>query len=339
MAATTHHKRDVLLVGSVPLADAHAVFTTASHILGDRLSRIPDGETGVRTNWIGWQVGVFMQNPQLEPVTQEKRYDGLPQFQLKPGIAPEELTFANLGYADAAIASYTVFRQLQEAGEIGAATKFQVSLPTPLAPLNRCITVASQAAVEPAYEARMLEELAMICAHIPHNHLAIQWDIAIEMAIIEGVWPTFFEDVFEGCISRIAHLSAQVPDGVELGYHLCYGDAMHQHFVQPADTTNLVRVANAISERVTRQIAWIHMPVPRERSDDAYFAPLAGLHLHPETTLFLGVVHLTDGIAGTEARIAAAARAVPDFGIATECGFGRRPPETVVALLDIHNAV
>jgi hypothetical protein len=28
-----------------------------------------------------------------------------------------------------------------------------------------------------------------------------------------------------------------------------------------------------------------------------------------------------------------------DFGIATECGFGRRPPETVPELLALHRAV
>lgn len=45
----------VHLVGSVPLANAEEVFRTTSSILGGRLRRIPDGETGVRSNWIGWQ--------------------------------------------------------------------------------------------------------------------------------------------------------------------------------------------------------------------------------------------------------------------------------------------
>jgi hypothetical protein len=30
---------------------------------------------------------------------------------------------------------------------------------------------------------------------------------------------------------------------------------------------------------------------------------------------------------------------VTDFGIATECGFGRRPPETVPGLIDLHREV
>jgi hypothetical protein len=32
-------------------------------------------------------------------------------------------------------------------------------------------------------------------------------------------------------------------------------------------------------------------------------------------------------------------KAVPAFGISTECGLGRRPPETVPGLLDLHAAV
>jgi hypothetical protein len=34
--------------------------------------------------------------------------------------------------------------------------------------------------------------------------------------------------------------------------------------------------------------------------------------------------------------MATASRVRPDFGIAAECGFGRRAPETVRRLLEIH---
>ena len=81
------------------------------------------------------------------------------------------------------------------------------------------------------------------------------------------------------------------------------------------------------------------MPVPRDRSDDAYFAPLKNLRLRPETELCLGLVHHTDGIDGTKKRLATARRHVQTFSIATECGFGRRRPETIPELLRIHAAV
>ena len=78
------------------------------------------------------------------------------------------------------------------------------------------------------------------------------------------------------------------------------------------------------------------MPVPRDRTDDAYYAPLKKLALHSTTRLILGLVHYTDGVAGSRKRIVAAERHVKDFDIATECGFGRRDPSTIAELLRIH---
>jgi hypothetical protein len=79
--------------------------------------------------------------------------------------------------------------------------------------------------------------------------------------------------------------------------------------------------------------------VPRERVDEQYYRPLAQLSLERDTMLYLGLLHLSDGIDGAQRRIAAARRHVGSFGVATECGFGRRAPETVAALLDLHAAV
>jgi hypothetical protein len=98
-----------------------------------------------------------------------------------------------------------------------------------------------------------------------------------------------------------------------------------------------VELANALCKTIQRPIAYIHMPVPIDRSDDAYFAPLADLKLQAGTELFLGCVHAADGVAGTRKRIAAAKRYAPTFGIATECGMGRcKTPEVVADLLQIH---
>ena len=58
--------RHVHLVGSVPLADTETVFRTVSAALGPRLKRIPDGETGERSDWIAHLEAVFASNPALE---------------------------------------------------------------------------------------------------------------------------------------------------------------------------------------------------------------------------------------------------------------------------------
>ena len=36
-------------------------------------------------------------------------------------------------------------------------------------------------------------------------------------------------------VERLVRLGHRVPTDIELGYHLCYGDAGHQHFVEPED--------------------------------------------------------------------------------------------------------
>jgi hypothetical protein len=194
----------------------------------------------------------------------------------------------------------------------------------------------SRAAVEPAYEAQLLAELERVCGGIPHDQLAIQWDTAVEFGILEGIFPAHLTDPRRDIVERLVRLGERVPEAVELGYHRCYGDSGHRHFTQPKDTDLLVSVANAACAGLGRRVDWIHLPVPRERDDAAYFAPLQGLALHAGTDLYLGLVHYTDGLEGTRRRMATAAQVVEDFGIGTECGLGRRPAETVVPLLRLH---
>jgi len=334
---TTTRPRGVLLVGSVPLGSAEQVFRTASSILGDRLRRIPDGETGERTNWIGWQINVFANQPEFEMVPPgPNEYAAQPRARLRQRAGERAIAFGPLGYADAARASYEVFKHLRHEGAIPSGCRFQVSLPTPLAPISAFVTFEDQAVVEAPYEARLLSELDEILAAIPHDELAIQWDVAVEVALWERAWPSHFDNLEAGIIERLVRLGNQVPSDVELGYHLCYGDYQHQHFKQPTDTANLVAIANQIVASVARRIDWMHMPVPRGRTDVAYFAPLRDLKLHPETELYLGLVHFTDGAAGTRRRISAAQQVIEQFGVATECGLGRRPAETIPDLLRIH---
>jgi len=325
----------VHLVGSVPLADAETVFHTIAGAFGRHVAGIPDGETGARKDWIAWQYSVLAATPGLAPVPVGDR--GYLRRQLVRLVERRAPTFGPLGYADAAIASFAVFDRLQTEGIIPLDVRFQVSLPTPLAPVTVFVDLPDRALVEPAYEARMLAELAQITAAIPHDRLAIQWDVAAEVGLVEHAWPAHFGELEAGVVGRLARLGAAVPPAVSLGYHLCYGDFGHHHFTTPADASTLVRLANAIASRVDHRIHWIHMPIPRDWTTAAPFAPLASLELR-DTQLFLGVVHATDGLAGARARVALAADA-PPFGVATECGWGRRNPDTIARLVALHAAL
>ena len=329
------------LVGSVPLRDATEVFRTASALLGGHLRRVSDGETGPRADWIHWQSSIFREHPHFESAVpgDAVAYSTGASVRLRPGAVAADLVFPALGYARVATESFAEFTRLKRAGALAPWLRFQVSLPTPLAPVTWFVAPADQAAVEPAYERALRAEIDAIAAVIPRTELAIQWDVAVEFALLEGLRSAHFADVEQGIIERLVRLGDHVPAGVELGYHLCYGDAGHKHFTEPEDSSKLVRIANAVSAGVRRRIDWIHLPVPRARADAAYFAPLAARKLQPHTMLYLGLVHITDRVAGADERIRAARQFLPVFGIGTECGMGRRPPDTIPDLLRLHAAI
>lgn len=328
-----------LLVGSVPLANSEQVMRSAGEALGDRLRRLPDGETGPRSDWIVWQYPVLSSRPEFEVCPPgDHPYRSLPRLRLRDGVDASAVRFEDLGYADAARSSYRVFSRLKRDGVIPAHCRFQVSLPTPLAPIGAFIAAEHQAAIEPIYEHRLLEEVATILAEIPHDQLALQWDTNSEFVMLEGFLPTWFDDVLAGVVERLLRLARAVPADVQLGFHLCHSHE-GRHSYRPQDATKLVEVANALSSSMGRPLDWLHVPVPCESVDVAYFEKLGQLRLRPETELYLGVVHLADGTAGARARITAATRHIDGFGVATECGWGRYATDEVDRLLDIHRQI
>ncbi len=332
----------VHLVGSVPLPTVDAVFRAVCGGLGDRLPRVPDGETGSRGDFIGWQADLLLGHPQFEPTGEIGHYNPKPLSRLRPGVDPAEIRFTDLGYASAALDSYRTFERLAEHGVIPATARFQVCLPTPTAPVGAWVVPDDRAAVLPAYTARMRQEVAEIAAVVPPERLAVQWDVAAEIVQLDARFAErgpVRDAKLDEFVEVIAAMIDAVPAGVEAGVHLCYGDFDHKHGIEPVDMGTLVDVSNAIAARVDHELAWMHLPVPRDRSDAAYFAPLRDLRLAPATELYLGLVHLTDGLDGARARIETARRVVDAFGISTECGWGRRDPASIPALIDLHEQV
>jgi hypothetical protein len=162
--------------------------------------------------------------------------------------------------------------------------------------------------------------------------------MCLEMLMFDGRLPGVKWDP-EKDPDRIHHLTSGVPADVHLGMHLCYGDSDGKHAIEPVDTQKMVELANLITKVATRPLQWIHMPVPIARDDEAFFAPLQNLKLHPQTELFLGLIHHADGPEGARRRIAAAEKFVSRFGVATECGIGRMlTPDQIVSLFHTHVA-
>jgi hypothetical protein len=339
---------NVYLVGSVPMANPEQVFEAVSAALGHRIKRIPDGETGERGDWITWLEPIFANSPALEKSGEFFRVHatgtGRERYGLKPGCRPEDVRFDNLRYAEFAIESYGAFRRLKEAGRIPPATKFQVDLVPAHSVIWLYLVDALHAPIDPIYNEAVKREIDKIAAAIPHRELAIQFDVASAVfARLErnesssyGRTKTEMQEKFSNIVIDLGN---RVPADIDLLYHLCYGDSNHKHVVEPTDMADMVEFTNRVCRQIARPVQLIHMPVPRDRADDAYFEPLRNLKLRPETELCLGLVHYTDGLEGAKKRLAAARRYVKEFAIGTECGFGRRDPKTIPELLRIHAQV
>ncbi|KAE8307807.1 hypothetical protein BDV41DRAFT_568781 [Aspergillus transmontanensis] len=286
----------VHLVGSIPLSDTEQVFRQIPAALPSRLYSIPDGEPGVRQNYIATR-----RPPRLT-------HESVALFQ----------------YDGAALDSYKRIVELRDQGIIPPG-------------------------LEPFYERRILDSLNVILTGIPAHDLAVQRDLPFEVIDLEyerdrlpNDFPFMphFAPVKQGVLDRIQHLCAGIPGEVDIGFHLCYGDLEGKHLIEPEDLGLLVEFANSIVKAIRpRAVNWIHMPVPKDRDDVAYFEPLKGLAVDEDTRLVLGLVHFDDE-EGTKRRIKAAQRATRKrFGVATECGMGRVSQEQLDSILRISKGV
>ena len=334
----------VHFVGSIPLPDSETVFRSLSAAVGPHVLRLPDGETGIRKTWIKFLQDVLAENPAIEfaadvPPFKFTQWDGkvireIPRLRLRPSATPDPASFKT-GYAEMAIASWRVFERLQKEGVVPPGVKFQISLPTPIAPTYNNLVPADRPRLLPALTRHFIGEIAAISAALPNDRIAIQWDVCQEVLAWEGYYEKGPVDFRRETIAVLQAIGDAVPPAVELGYHLCYGSPADEHLVQPKDAGIMVEMTNAIAAAVARPIQFFHLPVPKPRTDDAYFAPLESFKLGPDTELYLGLVHHDDA-AGNAARLAAARRHVRVDGVATECGMARGDPSRLPALLAAH---
>ncbi|NKB19879.1 MAG: hypothetical protein GKS01_04960 [Alphaproteobacteria bacterium] len=299
--------------------------------------RIPDGETGDRKNWIAWQFGVFKnQEALVQAQNKDRDYQLHPPFTFASGCGVEDLDFSNLGFAREAISSFSKFSELQRTGVFPKTAKFMVAIPTPFAPVYSFTAYSDQQQVLPVYEAAILNELDEISRNIPPDRLVVQWDVATEMSIFENVYSVNIDEEWEFLTDCLARLGDHLEVDIELGFHLCYGSMNNKHWKEPDSLDMCVNVSNELREKISRPINFIHMPVPVNRSDDSYFAPLQSLDTESDTEIILGLVHGNQTIEQNLERVASAKAYLKEFGIATECGLGRGDPSEIPKLMELH---
>jgi hypothetical protein len=324
---------DLLLVGSLPADSAESAFRAAGSLFDGLVFAVPDGETGPRAAWVGYERERLVRpHPDVETVAVTESPTGIPRhayetpvFRIRDGVA--DLHWDAWPRIDEALESYRLFDALRQEGAIPEGVRFQVCLPFPSSALNgfKADFARDYPVAERGFEDLVRRELERLTGEIPAADLAIQWDVCYEVLDLEGVlaWtPDGAWERFAGPVSRLTRL---IPEDVLVGYHLCYGTFPEWPMYEARDMSLLVRMANHAVAESGRSVDWLHLAGPRylRSEDERFFAPLADLRA-ADTRVFLGIVLPVDGVAGLQRRHRTASKYLDDFGVAMYCGFGRQ---------------
>jgi hypothetical protein len=339
---------DLLLVGSLPADSPETALRTAAALFGDMVFALPDGETGARAAWVGYEREQLVRpHPDVETVAATESPTGIPRhayetpvFRIRDGVS--ELHWDSWPRIDEAIASYQLFSALRQEGAIPGHLRFQVCLPFPSSALNgfKANFAADYPVAERGFEDLVARELRRLTSEIPVGDLAIQWDVCYEVLDLEGVLAWTADDAWERFTGPVARLTPLIPEEVLVGYHLCYGTFPEWPMYEARDMGLIVRMANHAVSHSGRPVDWVHLAGPRylRSEDDSFFRPLADLSAD-DTRVFLGIVLPVDGIEGLRRRHATASRYLSEFGIANYCGFGRQPGQDGMETMRGHRRV
>jgi hypothetical protein len=357
----------LMLLGSVARPEdgweVEDVLRRSAQTLGPYVSMLPDGELGDRSQWITYLARhTYSRHPDLLTLSRHTFEDWKPrnyndQWRLAVREGVEEIRFDTLGYAEEAKRSYEVFGRLRDEGVIGRHVRFLVAFPL--------IESATRAFVNNGHDFEILWEayrdaatrdIQEITATIPHEDLALQWDIARETAAIEGLAFNFAEselaglpaDPMERYCRALAELAPAIASDVWLGLHVCYGSLEHKpgqsadsgHHTPIRDLNVAVDMLNRGVRACGRTVEFVHMPVRfSDGLRDDFYAPLERLDVG-SARVYLGLIDSIDGVQGALDRAGVARRHLRSFGLATACGWGRRPlSESVQDLLDLERRV
>jgi len=356
----------VLLVGSIARPEdgwtVEDVFRRTATELGRYVTMLPDGELGDRSRWIQFiPRHAYHGHPDLITTTHHtyedwkaSSYDDTWRFKVRAGV--ERVQLEKIGYADEAKRSYEVFRALRDQGAIPKETRFLVAYPLTESGVRAFVTNAQDYEILwDAYNDAVRRELEELAAVIPNEDLAIQWDLARETMAIEGAEFNFPNgqlrrvpaDSMERYCKALSELCPSIPSEVWLGLHVCYGSLKHKtgespdtaHAVGIRDLQTGVEMCNRGVTAAGRRVDYVHMPVQLSDSHDTHYAPLKNLNVG-KARVYLGVIDSSDGVPGAMRRIGLAQRHLADFGVATACGWGRRPlPENVSDLIALNRDV
>ena len=344
--------RRVQLVGSLPYSDEAAAMARAYELAGDRLTSLPDGEIGERSDrypagdraqWTAGLAGRLAGEVSLFDVVDEGTLDerGFPvdfdsTVRLRPKLDPSELAGRlRLGYDTWALRSWPHFERLREA--VGRPDlRLQVGLPTGLGVAGSVLGRLRALRYAPAFAACLAREADAVAQAIGAGNLLFQIEAPAEVIVAHRL-PRPAVGVPTGPVVDFAR---RLPVEVPFGIHLCFGDLANTALIVPSRFDRLVAFANALARRWPRshELAYVHLPFAAGTSpaptDLAAYRALRKLSLPSGTRLVAGFVHEEPPLETLEVLLAAIEQAgARQVDTATACGLGRRTPEVADELI------
>jgi len=350
----TEHKRQALLVGSMPFEDEEDAMTRALDALGTELWALPDGEIGKKSEkyplgnraaWVQTIIDVCEQdNENWEIVDRGVRgesgfptgYDTGPRVKPKrsPSEMPKHLNFHWLEYFQS---SYPIFKRLREERNLPD-LKFQVGLPTGMGSTFGMMSPINALRYASAFNKRMAYEANEMLKIADPGDIIFQLEVPGEMAMAYRM-PNFLTGI---SLRTVFGLVKLIEPKAPFGIHFCFGDLNNEALTRSDTLDKMVHFSNKLVEKWphTHELRYLHYPLAEAADppsmEASYYQSLKNIKLPPDVRFVAGFVHekrsedehqqileMIEGIRGHT------------VDVACSCGLGRRPAEVAQALIDM----
>lgn len=332
--------RRVHLVGTIPATSTPEALSLVSDTVGDSVTDwLPDGETGVRSNWIGRLVENLRNHPDLEVFKDGdwSDYESTPGFRVKAGHRFESV---ELDYFEHFEESWPEFQRVR--GELGRADlAFQIGIPGPIDVAFAAFGFNPVAGFRRSgpFEDATISEIERIHA-VAGNEIVYQLEIPIEVEVTTRIPAVVRGAGVRWLARRILRVVERSPGSTRWGFHLCVGDMNNTAFSNLKDTGPVVQLTNALVSQfpAAHKLEFVHMPLAHgaipPTTEEAFYQPLGGLTLPEGVRFIAGFVHERQSIQEQEKVQGIVERQVGhQVDVAASCGLGRRDVEAATSNL------
>ena len=337
------NSRSVHLVGSLPAQSTKDALSWAGEVLGDTLGPcLPDGETGLRSDWVNRLVEGMRSHADLELVRDGawSGYTDTPVFRVRKG---HRFRTVDLDYVAEFEKSWPVFQE----HPVSRDRTFQVGIPGhfDLAAIAFGFNLPAAMRHLAPFRDATIREMATIQT-MASGGVVFQLEVPIELILLTKLpGPARAAAAKRMAREALRLVEAAIP-GSRIGLHLCLGDLNNESMGAPVDTWPLVTFANAMMAEwpARRTLEFLHVPLAHGAEpptmDPDYYAPLEYLAIPGEVPFIAGFIHEKSLIKDLVlVRDQIEHNLDRQIDVAASCGLGRRPWAAANLNLQIARAV